>query len=573
MTATAPPRPAPPRRSWPRGPRAATSRSGWRWVAVAAAGAVLLPVAVVAGSVVTPTVDTWAHLWATRLPGAIGQTLGLLVGVGVGTLLLGAGLAWLTGAYDFPGRRALSWLLVLPLAMPAYVLGFVFLALLGFGGPVQEAWRAVFGAGAWFPEVRSVAGAAVVMSLTLYPYVYLLARAALREQAATTYDAARTLGAGRLRAAGRVVLPLARPSLAAGLAFVLLEVLTDYATVQYFNVETVSVSVVRVWKGMFDRGAATEVAAVVLLFAIGILALERLLRRGARYHQRGGRGAGITRTALSGWRRWAAPAVCAGVLGLAFVGPVAQLVVWWAADLTGGVPRAFGPRFLSYLTHSATLAGVTAVCCVAVAVLVANATRLNGDGVTRTAARLTTVGYAIPGPVVAIGVLAVLAGADRVAGVAGLPWGSGLLVTGSIVGLVYAYVVRFLALSYNTVDASLEKVSPSMTVSALTLGASPLRILRRIHLPLLRSGIGVALLLVTIDALKELPIVLLLRPFGWDTLSVWVWQLASDSRWQAAALPSLVIVAVATVPVVLLFRHSVDGTDEPRATPSTKVHP
>lgn len=540
-------------------PRAATAHAGWRWLALVAAAGVLLPVVVVAGSIVTPTSDVWAHLWATRLPGAIVQTLLLLSGVAVGTLVLGAGLAWLTAAYEFPGRRLLAWLLVLPLAMPAYVLGFVFLAMLGVGGPVQGVWQAVFGAGAWFPEVRSIAGAATVMSLTLYPYVYLLARAAFREQAATTFEAARTLGSGRLHAARRVVLPLARPSLAAGLTFVLLEVLTDYATVQYFNVETVSVSVVRVWKGMFDRVAATEVAAIVLFFAVVIIGIERLLRRRARFHQQGGASRGISPTRLVGWRGWAATGICGVVLIGAFVGPVAQLVAWWVSDVAGGAPTAFSSRFGTYLGHSLTLAAGTALACILVALVVANATRLNGDPLTRAAARATTFGYAVPGPVIAIGVLTVLAGTDRLLAGAGLSWGSGLLVTGSVAGLFYAYVVRFLALGYHTVEASFEKVTPSMTLSALTLGASPLRVLRRIHLPLVRSGIGVGLLLVTIDALKELPIVLLLRPFGWDTLSVWVWQLASESRWQAAALPALVIIAAATVPVVLLFRRSVDG--------------
>ncbi|MGH3442732.1 MAG: ABC transporter permease [Nitriliruptorales bacterium] len=545
-------------------PRAARSanRPAWRSVAFVAAGLVLLPVVVVASSILTPSVDTWRHLWATRLPGALVETVLLLLGVGVGTLVLGAGFAWLTTAYRFPGRRLLSWLLVLPLAMPAYVLGFLALATLGHAGPIQSGLRGVFGSGIWFPDIRSVGGAATVMSLSLYPYVYLLARAAFHEQAAATYEAARALGQGPLAAVRRVVLPLARPSLAAGVTLVMMETLTDFATVQYFNVETISVSVYRVWQGMFDRTAATELAALVLLVAVGILLAERAFRGRARFHQQGGAGRRMPAVTLHGWRAWAATGACLALVGVAFAGPVAQLVAWSGAETIRGVRGVVDVRFFTYLGRSATIAAVVAAACVVIAVLVANGVRFSGGRATRLAAQLTTAGYAVPGVVVAIGVLAVLAGLDAASDALGLPFGRALLVTGSLAGLLYAYVVRFLALGFNSVDASLEKVTPSMTMSAMSLGASTVRVVRRVHLPLMRSGLGVALVLVAIDALKELPIVLLLRPFGWDTLAVWVWQLASESRWESAALPALTIVAAALVPVLLLFRRTARGGDD-----------
>jgi iron(III) transport system permease protein len=511
------------------------------------------PVAAVAMGAIVPDTEVWRHLWATRLPEMIATTVGLLVAVAAGTFMLGTGLAWLVSAYSFPGRRALSWLLVLPLAMPSYVLGFVFLALLDFPGPVQTAWRALAGPDAWFPEVRSIPGAALVLSLALYPYVYLLARGALREQAGRTLEAARVLGLSRLRAARRVVLPLARPSIAAGLALVMMETLTDFATVQYFNVQTVSVGVYRVWRGMFDRDAAGELAAVVLLFAVAVLLIERALRGRARFHQSGGRPHGLEAEQLTGWRAWAATATCAGVLLAAFGLPVLQLLAWaWQPAVRSAEPL-LDPRFIGYLGNSALLAAIAAGAAVAAGLLVSHASRLSGERRVQRAAQLVTLGYAVPGPVVAVGVLLVLVALDGPVSALGLP-GTRALATGTIIGVVYAYVTRFIAVGYNSVDSSFEKVPPSTTMSALTLGAVPRRVLIRVHIPLARAGIGVGLALVAIDALKELPMILLLRPFGFDTLSVWVWQLAAESRWQDAALPALVIVAAATVPVLLLFR-------------------
>jgi len=529
------------------------SRHGWDAAVVGIAVLVVLPVALVAVSILTPSTDVWAFLWRTELPSMLLTTVALLVAVVCCTLVLGTGLAWLVGRYRFPGQRWFSWLLVLPLAVPAYVLGFVYLGLLDHPGPVQSAMRGWFGDDAWFPEVRSFPMAVLVLSLASYPYVYLLARAAVSEQTAGTYEAARVLGQGPLQAAVRVVLPLARPSLAAGAALVAMETLTDFATIQYFNVRTVSVAVYQVWNGMYDRVAATEVASLVLLFAVAVIGFERAARGRSRFSQQGG-ARGIEPVQLTGRRAWAATAVCAAVVGLGFAGPVLQLCAWAVTAATRDDGYSVGPSYAGYLVNSVLIAGVAAVVCAAIAVLLASATRL-GEGGTgaRRLARLTTVGYAVPGPVVAIGVLAILAVADSALDALGSSLG-GLLVTGTVAGLVYAYVVRFLALAYNSVDASLDKVSPSLTSAALTLGSMPSGVVRRVHLPLMRSGVGVALVLVAVEALKELPIVLMLRPFGFETLAIWVYQLASESRWELAALPALTIVVVAVLPVTLLVR-------------------
>ncbi len=530
---------------------AATGRPTWSFL-------ILLIAVLVATPVVAVVVEGVAQAGSMNLPRGLGAmvltTLGLMVGVGLGTLVIGGGLAWLVTAYRFPLRNLLVWLLVLPLAMPAYILGFVFLSTFDVAGPVQAGLRAVFGVDVWTPDVTSLPGAILVMTLTLYPYVYLMARAALVEQAPGTYDAARTLGASRSRAFWRVLLPLARPSLAAGLALVMMETLTDFATVQYFNVRTVSVGVYLVWKGTFDRPSATQLSVLVLMFAVAVLAGERLMRGRARYHQRGGRGQGLQPAQLRGWRGWGATALCVAALGAGFVIPVAQLLAWAIGEAVRDPAGVWDPRFADYLANSVVVAAIAAVACVLLSVVMGHGLRLGGGRLVRSAAQLTTFGYAVPGAVVGIGVLLAFAALDSALETLGVPGGTGLLATGSVVGILYAYVVRFLAPAYQAVDASFSKVSPSMTLSAMSLGATPRRILRRVHMPLVRPGIMVALVLVMIDAVKELPIVLLLRPFGFTTVSVWVYELANENFWEKAALPALVIVAVAVVPVFFLFR-------------------
>ncbi|MGK7221778.1 ABC transporter permease [Kocuria flava] len=524
------------------------------------AGVAVLAAVLVAAPVVAVLLDGVGGLGGGSLPRGIGDmvltTVLLMLGVGAGTLLVGGGLAWLVTAYRFPLRDVLVWLLVLPLAMPAYILGFVLLSVFDVAGPVQGLLRSLFGADLWLPEVRSLPGAVLVMSLTLYPYVYLLARAALVEQSPGTYDAARTLGATRGRALVRVLLPLARPSLAAGLSLVMMETLTDFATVQYFNVTTVSVGVYLVWKGSFDFQSATQLAVLVLLFAVAVLTGERLLRGRARFHQKGARGRGLQPRRLTGARAWAATAACAAALAAGFVVPVVQLLVWAVGQAVADPASLQDPRLVSYLVNSLTVATVAAVACAALSTTVAHAVRMRGGPVVSFAAQLTTFGYAVPGAVVGIGVLLVFAHADTLLEAAGVPGGTGLLVTGSVLGILYAYVIRFLAPAYQAVDASFAKISPTITWSALSLGAPPRRVLARVHAPMVRPGVAVALVLVAIDAVKELPIVLMLRPFGFTTVSVWVYELARENFWEKAALPALVIVAAAVVPVFVLFRQA-----------------
>ena len=517
-------------------------------LAAALAALVVTPVGVVLASVFTPTPEVWAHLWRTRLPGMLLTTAALVVAVGTGSLVLGTGLAWLVTAYAFPLRRLVGWVLVLPLAAPGYVLGFVWLDTLDYAGPVQTAWRGWLGDDAPFPDVRTWWVCAAVLTLSLYPYVYLLARAAFREQAAATLDVARTLGCSRRQAFRRVALPMARPSLAAGVALVAMEVLTDIGTVRLFNVQTVADGVFRVWYGLADRGAATELASLLVFAAVGVVVLERRARGGARFTQQGGRGRTVAPVRLGPLGAAGALVACAAVLALAFVVPVLRLVGWAAEARRTGRTATMAGDFAFHAGNTLRLAVLATVACVVVGVALSLAVRRSGRRATAAFARLATVGYAVPGPVVAVGVIVTLAALDRWEVMPG-----GVLLAGSLTGLVYALAVRFLAVGYQSVESSLGKVHPAVTASARTLGAGPWRVATRVELPLARAGLVVAAALVAIDVMKELPATLLLRPFGFDTLSVWVWQMTSESLWVEASVPALAIVATGVLPVVALL--------------------
>lgn len=539
------------------GPGGEVVRRRWQAVVAVVAALTALPILLVVASLLTPSAETWRVLLDSGLVSQVVTTIALVVVVVLGTTVLGGGLAWVVGRYAFPGQRLFSWLLVLPLAMPAYVSGFVYIGLLDHPGPVQSGLRALLGEDVWFPEVRSFWLCAVVLVLAFYPYTYVLARAALREQSATAYEAARALGAGPASAARRVILPLARPTLAAGAMIVAMETLTDFATVQYFGVSTVSVGIHQVWVGMYDREAASELAGVVMLFAVAVIVAERLARGGARFHQQSA-GRPLTQVRLRGRSAALATGGCSLALGITFVVPLLQLLAWSRPSET---TVALDGRFLGYLASSASVALIVAVLCTLVGLVLASASRLAGGRGSTWLARVATLGYAVPGPVVAIGVLIMLSAVDAAVASVGISLGTSL-VTGTLAGLVYAYVVRFLALAWSTLDAGLEKVSPSLTMAALSLGARPTRVISRVHLPMLRPGIGVALVLVGVDTLKELPIMLLLRPFGFETLAVWVNQLATESRWESAGPPALTIVAIAVIPIVLVFRRTLTPPQE-----------
>lgn len=526
--------------------------------------AVILPIVDLSRQILHPDEARWQHWWETSLPPMIENTLRLVFGVGIGTFGLGVGFAWLVTAYQFPGRALFDRLLILPLAVPGFIMGFVFMGTFDYAGPVQTQWRVWFGDAAWFPDILSGSGVILVMTLVLYPYVYLLARAAFREQAASTFEAAQIMGYSRWQTFLRLVLPLARPSIAAGVTLAMLEALTDYGTVRFFGYPTLSEGVVRTWEGSYDREAATELATLLLVFAFGMIILERTLRGRRRYFQTGGASRRPLRVRLHGWRGWLATGACTFLLGVAFILPLSQLVMWASAEIeepTVGIVT--WDLYLDYVQNSARLASIAAGIIIGLAVVVAHGVRagsVHGKRLLpRFIARLVTLGYAMPSAVVAAGVLLLVAPIDHeVTDFFEQHLGRtnpDLLFTGTTTSLMYAYVVRFMAVGFSSVDASLEKIKPSMEEAARTMGARPFRVLWRIHLPLISTGIAAGAILVFVDVMKEIPATLMLRPpFSADTLALWAYFLAAESFWQAASIPALSILVVGLLPVLLLMR-------------------
>jgi iron(III) transport system permease protein len=519
--------------------------------ASAIALAVAVPLLVVGAAWRHPSGDVWRHLWDTQLAELLVNTLGLAAAVGAGTLVVGTALAWLVVAYRFPGRRLFEWALVLPLAVPAYVIGFAFLGLFDFASPLQTALRRWLGAGLRLPDLRSGWGVALVMTLVFYPYVYLLARAAFREHGLATLEAARGLGHSRRRAFFETVLPMARPSLVAGVSLAMMEALADFGTVSTFGYRTLTEAIYRVWNGMFDRVAATQLASLLLLLALALLVLERALRGRRRFTQSHRRGGGVGSVRLSGWRARAATGACVGVLLLAFILPVAQLLLW-TGELVGGarVPGNFG----ALLGSTFLLAGGAAFSICVLALVLAYAVRLHPSPAVRFTAQFSSMGYALPGAVIAVGVLAPVAWLDdTMRALAQMTLGRSLelLLTGSAAAVLFAYAVRFLAVGYQTVDASLARIPTSLDEAARSLGVGLGGALRRVHLPLVRGGLLTAAVLVWVETMKELPATLLLRPLGLKTLAIEVWELTSESLWAEAALPAIALVLVGLVPLWL----------------------
>jgi iron(III) transport system permease protein len=523
-------------------------------MAIATAIAVAIPIIAVLLSLLWPVSEVWHHLWRTQLPELIANTVLLVAGVGASTLVVGTALAWLVVTYRFPGRALFEWAFILPLAMPAYVIGFSFLGLLDFTGPIQTVLRRWIGEGARLPNLRSYGGVVLVMTLVFYPYVYLLARAAFREQGAATLETARSLGRSRLGTFVRVTVPMARPSLVAGMSLAMMEALADFGTVAIFGYRTLTEAIYRVWFGMFERTAASQLASVLLLFALGLLVIERASRGRARFSQNPRRGPAQALIPLGGWPAAAATLGSLAFLGVAFLLPVGQLGVWAVEAVREG---RLTVSFARLATNTVALAAITSASACALAVALVYAARLTPSVVVHGAGRLASMGYALPGSVIAVGILLWMAAIDHalaplVDRALGRP--AGMLLTGSAVGLIYAYLVRFFAVSVQTVEASLTKIPPNLDAAARSLKATVGRTLRRVHLPLMRNGLVAALVLVFVETMKEMPATLLLRPLALDTLAVEVWERTSESQWQEAAVPALAIVVVGLVPVLLATR-------------------
>jgi iron(III) transport system permease protein len=530
------------------------ARLGWLgWASVITAALVVAPIAAVVSNVFLPSEATWSHLASTVLPEYIWNTLLLVSLVAVGVIIFGVTAAWLVTAYHFPGQRLLEWALVLPLAMPAYVMAYAYTDWLQAAGPVQTMLRDLTGWRVreyWFPEIRSLPGAAAMLTFALYPYVYLLARNAFLEQSRTTMEAARLAGYGPWGRFWRVALPLARTGIAAGTALALMESLADFGTVSYFAVNTFTAGIYRAWLSLGDPVAAGQLASCLLVFVLVMLSLERLHRGGARY---AAKRTPMPPQKLRGAGAVAATVMCATPITFGFLVPAAILIKLAVAD-----PEArFGARIYGLVFNTFTLAGVAAIAAVAVALLLAYAARTVKNSLVHGANRLAVLGYALPGAVIAVGILLPLGRFDNaIAAWMEHQFGikTGLILTGSMTALIYAYLVRFLAVAFQTVEAGLTRVTPSMDDAARSLGLSPGRTLARVHVPIMSGSLATAALLVFVDVMKELPATFAMRPFNFDTLAVEAYNLAKDERIAEAAVPSLVMVCIALLPLILLSR-------------------
>ncbi|MGH1439264.1 MAG: ABC transporter permease [Cellvibrionaceae bacterium] len=514
---------------------------------------ILLPIVVVVAAIFSGSFEVWRHLFSTVLSSYLSNSIALMFGVGIGVVLVGVPTAWLTARCDFPGRRLFTWALLLPLSMPAYIIAYTYTGMLDFAGPIQTLIRELTGweyGDYWFFDIRSLTGAMLMLTLVLYPYVYLLARSAFLEQSPSIMDASRTLGYGGKRAFLRLHLPMARPAIITGLTLALMETLADYGTVQYFGISTFTTGIFRTFYGFGDTAAAAQLAAVLLGFITLLIFLERYSRQQARYHTMKGKPAELIK--LSSGSAWVAVSVCALPLLLGFIIPAGQLLYWSVFE------SLIQDGFFKLAWNSFYLALSAAAIAVVLALLLAYAKRVYIRKKSITAAvSLAGLGYALPGTIIAIGVIIPLAWFDNHLIIFLEKYfdvNIGLLLSGTLIALLFAYTVRFLAVSLGTIESGLQQVKPSLDNAARLMGYRPAQVLEKIHLPLLKGSILTAFLIVFVDVLKELPATLILRPFNFDTLAVKAYELASDERLVDAAPASLLIVLVGLIPVILLSR-------------------
>ncbi|MBK1874897.1 MULTISPECIES: ABC transporter permease [Marinobacter] len=533
-----------------------TSRR-WLFSAALTTAIVALPVLSVIFLAFFPEENIWPHLLDTTLPRYLVTTIKLMAGVGAITLVIGLSTAWAVTMCEFPGRKFFEWAMLLPFAVPAYVIAYVYTSLLDYAGPVQGALRDIFGwtnaADYWFPEIRSLEGATLMIGLVLYPYVYLLARAAFLEQSPSLFAVSRSLGHSALSTFFKVVLPIARPAVAVGLSLVLMETLNDFGTVDFFAVQTLTAGLFDTWMNLGNLGGAAQIATTMLIFVVILVTLERYSRRRQQQFAARDNRDPIRRFTMSFPRQLICVAVCAVPVVLGFVIPGVTLGVY-AWEYFG---ESWNPDFVRNTFNSLFLSGTAALTTLLIGVTLAYSRRLHNTRGMQVLMRLSSLGYAMPGAVLAVGVIVPLAGFDN--------WldslmrdyfgvSTGLLLSGSAFAIVFAYTVRFLAVSAGSVESALQKITPSMDMASRSLGNSPGKTLVKVHLPMLRGTLITAALVVFVDCMKELPATLILRPFNFETLATYVYQFASDERLYHSALPALIIVLAGIIPIILMSR-------------------
>lgn len=527
----------------------------WTVLSIAIASLISIPVLGIISSLGVNTRDVWQHLAETVLTSYMTHSLGLMIGVGIGTTLLGVSTAWLVTMCSFPMAAGLSWGLLLPLSAPSYILAYTYTEILDYYGPIQTLLRDwngwVSADDYYFPPVRSLAGAIVMLSLVLYPYVFLLARSAFLTQSVVTLEASRSLGCNPWTSFFKVALPMARPAIMGGLSLALMETLNDFGTVDYFAVPTFTTGIYRTWLNMGERIAACQLAVCLMGFVLILVIIERLSRGQAKYFQLQPPRQPIPRYELTGWRAIAALGICWIPLGFGFLIPAVSLAVMTVQNWQ----ITFRGDFWSWGWNSFFLAGITTGLAAVLALILSYGLRLQPNLGMRLAHQFSAMGYAIPGSVIAVGILYPLGILDNTIDA----WSqktfmvsTGLLISGTLIATIFAYLVRFLAVALNAVDSSLTQIKPSLDEAARSLGHGTTSTLMRIHLPLLRSGLLTAMMLVFVDVMKELPATVIVRPFNFDTLAIRVYNLASDERLAEAAGAALAIVLVGLIPVILL---------------------
>jgi len=527
----------------------------WALGTLVVAFMVALPILWVLGLALTPSGDIWAHLVETVLGRLVWTTILLMIGVGIGTFVIGTGTAWIVTMCRFPGKRIFEWALLIPMAVPAYVIAYVYTDLLEYSGPIQGMIRDAFGFEArgdyWFPHIRSLGGAISMMTLVLYPYVYLLARAAFLEQSVCVLEASRTLGKGPWESFFKVALPLARPSIAVGVSLVMMETLNDFGTVDFFAVSTFTAGIFDVWLNMNSPSGAAQLATMLLMFVIVLVGLERYGRRKQKFHHTSSHVRTLPGFQLSTPLAVLAFLACAIPVTLGFIVP-AWVLGAYAVDFYHDTLDA---NFWTFTWNSLALSSLAALICIVMGVFLAYSLRLGQVSWVRNVTRFAALGYAVPGAVLAIGILMYLGWLDNtIDGWARGTFGvsTGLIFSGTVIAVTFGYVVRFLSLSFGAAEAGLDKITANMDGAARTLGAGPLSTLKRVHLPMMQGSIMTAALLVFVDCMKELPMTVILRPFDFETLATFVHQYASDELLPEASLAALTIVAAGIIPVFLL---------------------
>tara|TARA_R110000824_G_scaffold336_8_gene2161 strand:+ start:1156 stop:2838 length:1683 start_codon:yes stop_codon:yes gene_type:complete len=532
----------------------------WKTLSYVIAAVVVIPILVIFTQWATVGFgeqEIWQHLFDTKLGRLLLNTLILLIGVGFGVALLGVSLAWLTSVCDFPGRKIFEWALMLPLAIPAYVMAFVFLGTMNYAGPVQTAFRGWFGRDVYFPDMQGSGAVILVLSLVLYPYVYMLARSAFVTQGRTMMDAGRILGQNYWQAFYKLAVPIARPAIVAGLALALMETLADFGAVSIFNYDTFTTAIYSAWYGLFNLAVAAQLASLLLLFVAVLLVMEKRGRNKARYTQHNSQAMQLYK--LKGWQALASTLFCSLVLLLAFILPLCQLLIWCFEIAAQELDR----RYYGFLLNTLGLGLIAAVTTTIFALLLAYVKRLPAGAVEKRwqslAIQVSTLGYALPGSVLAVGIILTFTYIDNsVMSVVQSIFADNPrpILVGSLFALVLAYSTRFMAVAFAPVEAGFERINPKVIEAAKSLGATPGRLLHQIYVPLLKPGLITALIIVFVDVMKEMPATLIMRPFGWDTLAVRIYQMTAEGQWERAALPSVTLILLGLIPVILLIRNS-----------------